>query len=98
VTREAVLAILGMGLATFGLRALGLALASRLPQSGRGARWLGQIPPAVLAAIVAPAVLTAGPAEMLAAAATATVAALSRNLFAAMAAGVAVVFLLRHVL
>jgi uncharacterized membrane protein len=95
VTRDTALAILGMALATYGTRAGGLLLAARLPQSGRGARWLRQIPASVLAAIVAPAILTGGPAEALAALATALVAAASKNLFAAMAAGVATVWSMR---
>jgi uncharacterized membrane protein len=95
VTRDTLLAIFGMALATYGVRAGGFLLATRLPQSGRGARWLRQIPASVLAAIVAPAIVTGGPAEALAALATALVAATSRNLFAAMAAGVATVWSVR---
>ena len=96
MTAEAALAIAGMALATLGVRALGFLLADRLPRQGRGARFLEQIPAAVLAAIVAPAALTGGWPSIGAAAATAAVAALSRNLLAAMAAGVATVWLLRQ--
>jgi uncharacterized membrane protein len=95
VSTEALVAILAMALVTYGLRAGGLLLASRLPKTGRGALWLRQIPPAVLASIVAPAVFSGGPAEAVAAIATALVAIASRNLFAAMAAGVATVWSIR---
>ena len=92
---EALVVILAMALATYGLRAGGLLLASSLPKTGRGALWLRQIPPAVLASIVAPAILSGGPAEAVAAIVTAIVAIASRNLFAAMAAGVATVWSIR---
>jgi branched chain amino acid efflux pump len=95
VSIETLVVILAMALATYGLRAGGLLLAGRLPKTGRGALWLRQIPPAVLASIVAPAILSGGPAEAVAAMVTATVAIASRNLFAAMAAGVATVWSIR---
>ncbi|MBV9522854.1 MAG: AzlD domain-containing protein [Alphaproteobacteria bacterium] len=93
-----VLAVLAMAVVTFALRAGGMLLARRLPQSGRGALWLRQIPPAVLAAIVAPAILNGGPAEAIGAATTAAAAALSRNLFLAMALGLGAALLLRQAL
>ena len=92
---EALFAILGMALVTFVIKASGLLLASRLPTEGFAAAWLRHIPGAVLAALVAPAVLNGGPAEAVAAAATALVAILTRNLFAAMAIGVLAVYLAR---
>lgn len=92
---EALLAIFGMALVTFAIKAAGLLLASRLPTDGFAAAWLRHIPGAVLAALVAPAVLNGGPAEAMAAAATALVAILTRNLFAAMAIGVLAVYLAR---
>ena len=92
---EALIAILGMALVTFAIKAAGLLLASRLPTQGFAAAWLRHIPGAVLAALIAPAVLNGGPAEAIAAAATALVAILTRNLFAAMATGVLAVYLAR---
>lgn len=76
----------------------GLLLAHRLPRHGIAAAWLRHIPGAVLAALVAPALITGNPAEIIAAAATALVYILSRNLFAAMAIGVLVVYLARRAL
>lgn len=95
---EAVITILGMAFVTFAIRATGYLVANRLPTTGFVAAWLRHIPGAVLASLVAPAVLSGGPAEMVAAVATAAAHLLTRNLFAAMAAGVATVFLARMLL
>ena len=94
---EALITILGMAGVTYAIRAGGLLLANRLPATGFVAAWLRHLPGAVLAALVAPAILKGGPAEWLAAAATAVIYALTRNLFAAMVGGVVAVFLLRQV-
>jgi branched-subunit amino acid transport protein len=96
VPTDVLLAIAGMAATTAGLRVLGFLLADRLPRQGWGARWLQQIPAAVLAAIVAPAVAEGSWPAMLAAGAAALAAALTRNLLAAMAAGVAAIALLRQ--
>lgn len=95
---EALIAILGMALVTFMVKAGGLLLANRLPRDGFAASWLKHIPGAVLASLVAPALVTGTPAEVIAAAATTLVYFLTRNLFAAMATGVLVVYLARLVL
>lgn len=92
---EALIAILGMALVTLAVKAGGLLLANRLPQDGFAASWLKHIPGAVLAALVAPALVTGSPAEVIAAAATTLVYFITRNLFAAMAAGVIVVYFAR---
>jgi uncharacterized membrane protein len=94
----ALLAIAGMGLATYATRAGGLWLMGRVPLSPRVEGWLRQIPGAILVAIVAPAVFTAGPADLLAAGATALVAARTRSLLLAMVVGVAAVWALRRLL
>lgn len=93
---EALITILGMAAVTYAIRAGGLLLANRLPTTGFVAAWLRHLPGAVLAALVAPAILKGGPAEWLAAAATALIYALTRNLFGAMVGGVVAVFLLRQ--
>jgi uncharacterized membrane protein len=92
---EAIFAILGMALATIAIKAGGLLLADRLPRDGFAAAWLKHIPGAVLAALVAPAVVSGSVAEVIAALATGLVFVLSRNLFAAMASGVLTVYLMR---
>lgn len=92
---EAILAILGMALATIAIKASGLLLADRLPREGFAAAWLRYIPGAVLAALVAPALVTGSPAELVAAVVTGSIFVLSRNLFAAMAGGVLTVYLVR---
>jgi branched-subunit amino acid transport protein len=102
---EALVTILGMAGITYAIRAAGLLLAKRLPTEGFVANWMKHVPGAVLASLVAPAVLAVAPGRSLAAAfmpaetAAAAVVALtyiaSRNLFAAMAAGVLAVYLMR---
>lgn len=92
---EALFAILGMALVTFAVKAGGLLLANRLPRHGLAAAWLRHIPGAVLASLVAPALVTGSPAEVIAAVATGLVYVVSRNLLAAMAAGVLTVYLVR---
>lgn len=92
---EAVIAIVGMALVTIAIKAGGLLLADRLPREGFGAAWLRHIPGAVLAALVAPALVTGSPAEVIAAAMTALVHVVTRNLLAAMATGVLTVYLAR---
>lgn len=92
---EALYAIAGMAVVSFMVKAGGLLLANRLPRHGFAAAWLKHIPGAVLAALVAPALATGSPAEIIAAAATALVYVVTRNLFAAMATGVLCVCLAR---
>jgi uncharacterized membrane protein len=95
VNPVALATILGMAIATYITRAGGLWLISRATVSPRLERCLRHLPGSILAAIVAPAVLTAGPAEAVAASCTVLVAALTQNLFLAIIAGVAVVWILR---
>lgn len=92
---EAIAAIVGMALVTIAVKASGLLLADRLPREGFAAAWLRHIPGAVLAALVAPAIATGSPAEVVAALATGLVFIASKNLFAAMASGVLAVYLMR---
>ena len=92
---EACLAIIGMALATIAIKASGLLLADRLPRDGFAAAWLKHIPGAVLAALVAPALVSGSMAEVVAAMATGLVFIVSRNLFAAMASGVLTIYLMR---
>ena len=56
-----------MALATYATRAGGLWLANRFDLSERAGAWLDAIPAAILVSLVAPTVLTGGPAEALAA-------------------------------
>ena len=92
---EALIAILGMAAVTYAIRAGGYLLASRLPSTGFVASWMKHLPGAVLASLIAPAILTGGPAEAIAAVATGLIYIVSRNLFAAMAGGVLAVYLAR---
>jgi uncharacterized membrane protein len=92
---DALIAIIGMAAVTYAIRASGYLLADRLPSEGFVAAWMRHIPGAVLASLVAPAVVAGGPAEYAGAAATTLAYLATRNLFAAMAAGVGVVFAVR---
>lgn len=89
------LAISLMALATYITRAGGLYLASRFDLSERAGAWLEAIPGAILVSLVAPAVLTGGFAEALAALAVVIVAARTGSLPAAMVTGVVAVVVLR---
>ena len=90
-----VLAIVLMALATYATRAGGLWLANRFDLSERAGAWLDAIPGAILVSLVAPTVLTGGPAQALAAVAVVVVALRTGSLPLAMVAGVGAVFLLR---
>ena len=92
---EVLIAILGMAAVTFAIRLGGYLLAERLPTTGFVAAWMRHIPGAVLASLVAPDIVTGGPAGAIAAGATALAYILTRNLFAAMVAGVGTVYLAR---
>jgi len=89
------IAIVLMALATYATRAGGLWLASRFDLSERAGAWLDQIPGAILVSLVAPTVLTGGPAEALAALAVVLVAVKTGSLPAAMVTGVGTVLVLR---
>ena len=84
-----------MALVTLSIRFGGYLLADRLPDTGFVAAWLRHIPGAVLAALVAPAVISGGPAEIAGTIATALAYLLTRNLFPAMVAGVGTVYVAR---
>ena len=92
---ETLLTIALMALATYATRAGGLWVASRLDLSERAGAWLDQIPGAILVSLVAPTVLTDGPAEALAAIAVVIVALRTGSLPAAMVTGVVTVVVLR---
>src|SRR5207253_6148952 len=98
ISPPTLLTILGMALVTYATRAGGLWFMDRVAASPRIDAWLHHIPGAVLISIVVPVALVGGPAEWIASAATALVAARTRNLLLAMAVGVAAVWLLRRFL
>jgi branched-subunit amino acid transport protein len=98
MTPEAALAIAGMALVTYGVRAGGFLLSAYIPQSGFAAAWLRHLPGTMLAAIVAPSVLTGGPVESAAAVLTVVTAVFTRNLFVAMAVGTIAVWVGRSLI
>lgn len=97
VDAATVLAIAGMAVITYATRVAGLFLAGRLALSGRARTAFEAIPAAVLVALIAPAILTTGLAETIAALVT-CVAAMRLPLLATIALGVVTVVLLRNVL
>ena len=96
MTGESLAAILAMALAAYAVRAGGLLIGRRLPQSGPVAEWLREVPAAILVAVVAPEIFRGGPTAVLGAAVTAFVMWKSRNLFLAIGTGVLTVLGARH--
>jgi branched-subunit amino acid transport protein len=92
---DALLAIFGMALVTYAIRAGGLAVANRLPREGFVAAWMKHLPSAVLAALVAPALVNGGPDEWGAALVVVGLYVVSRNLLLAMVGGIVGIVLLR---
>ena len=93
-----ILAILGMALATYATRASGLYLMSGVVVKGRLKAALDALPPAILMAVIAPTILTTGPAESIAAILTAVMAFMRAPLVVTVLTGVICVVLLRMVL
>lgn len=92
---ETLLVLFGMAAVTYLTRVGGLWLIGRIQPTPFLERWLRHIPGAVLMAIIAPVILTSGPAELAGAAATVLTAARTKNVLLAMVAGVVVVALVR---
>ena len=88
-------AIIAMALVTYMTRIAGIFIGHRLELTGRSKAAFDAIPPAVLVAVIAPVALATGPAESLAALATA-VAATRLPLLATIVIGVATVVVLRN--
>jgi branched chain amino acid efflux pump len=95
---EAILAFLAMAAVTYGIRAAGFLLGSRLPDQGRLRAALDQLPAAILIALVTPLLAHGGPPEWLAAAIAGLIAWYVDLLLIPLAAGVIAVVLLRGVL
>ena len=90
-------AILGMALVTYLTRAGGVLLMGIVPVTPRVEAFLRYLSSSVLVALVVPAVLASrDPASFVAVAVTVLVMALSRQLVAAMLAGIVGAALLRH--
>jgi uncharacterized membrane protein len=89
------LAIIGMGLATYATRISGLLLMRGVVVKGRLKAALDAVPPAVLMAVITPTVFMTGTAEALAAVATAIAAFLRLPLLATILVGVVSVVLFR---
>ena len=98
MSTSALLAILGMGIATYLTRLSGFYLLRGFNVSGRSKAALDALPPAVLMAVIAPVILTTGWAESIAAAITAVAAFFRLPLAMTIIIGIVSVVLLRMVL
>jgi uncharacterized membrane protein len=92
------LAIFGMGIATYLTRLSGFYLLRDLHVSGPAKAALDALPPAVLMAVIAPVILTTGWAESIAAAVTAVAAFFRLPLTVTIVIGIVSVVALRAVL
>jgi len=90
------LAILGMGLATYAVRASGFFLVQRLPRSRFLDSFLHHLPGAMFLALVTPPVLSGGPPTWAGALAVIGCTALRAPLLVSLLAGAATVALLRQ--
>lgn len=92
-----VLAAIGLAaLVTYILRAGGLLLAERLPDSGKFKRFMDALPGTILVALVAPGIAAAGLWGIAAAAGVAVCVRKTGNLFLAMLVGMAVIIVQRQ--
>ncbi|WP_366553816.1 AzlD family protein [Aquibaculum sediminis] len=98
VDSMALLAILGMALATYAVRASGFFLVQRLPRSRFLDGFLHHLPGAMFIALVTPPVLSGGPPTWAGALAVVGTAALKVPLLFSLLAGAGTVALLRYLL
>ena len=92
------LAIIGMGVATYLTRLSGFYLLRGLNLSGPMKAALDALPPAVLMAVIAPVILATGPVETIAAAITAVVAFFRLPLAVTIVVGIVSVVAMRAIL
>jgi uncharacterized membrane protein len=95
VRAELILLFAAMGAINYAVRAAGMLLGEFLPNDGRWAAALAQLPAAILISLVAPLLLQGSWAEWIAAAIVALLASRSEGLLVPLAAGVVAVALLR---
>lgn len=98
MTTNALLAIVGMGIATYLTRLSGFYLLRGFSVTGRSKAAFDALPPAVLMAVIAPVILTTGWAESIAAAITAVAAFFRLPLTVTILVGIVSVVALRMVL
>lgn len=94
VDPQAFLAILGMGIVTYLMRASGIFIGDRLKLAGRARAAFEAIPPAVLMAVIAPMVFATGWRESVAALVT-MLAATRLSLLPTLLIGIGTVVVLR---
>lgn len=92
---DVVIAILAMSIATYATRFSGLVIGRFMPRRGRMKQALDALPPAILTAVIAPAVL--GGPETIVGGIVTLLAALRFSLLVSMAAGVTAIILCRGI-
>jgi uncharacterized membrane protein len=97
MTWDAALALAALAVTAFALRASGILLGRLIPSTGKAGQFLREMPGAVMVSLVAPVLIHGGPAEWLAAGATAATAKLTGSLIGSMAVALVSVWLLRQV-
>ena len=95
---EVILAFLAMAAVSYGIRAAGYLVGTRIPNHPRLRAALAQLPAAILIALVVPMLAHAGPPEWVAAGVVAVAAWFVELLVVPLAIGVVAVVLLRGVL
>ncbi|WP_045211297.1 AzlD family protein [Desulfonatronovibrio magnus] len=88
--------IFAMALVTYITRSGGLFIVSRISPSPRVRAFLQHMPSSILVAIIIPTLAGKGPSELLAAAAAALAAILTRNLIVSIISGLLAVSILRN--
>lgn len=93
---SAITAIAAAALVTYAMRLGGLLLAERLPASPGFQAFMNALPGTILISLVAPGIVAAGWIGGVAAVLTAVTTYRTRNVFAAMVVGMAVIIVYRH--
>ena len=89
-------AILLCGVANISLRMGGLAIARRLPETGRVRRFMDALPGSILVALIAPSVVEAGIWGLVATVVTSLIALRTHNALLGMVAGMAIIAAQRY--
>jgi len=88
--------IAALAAGTFAIRFAGARLGQAIPRHGAAARALAALPGSLIVALVATSLISGGSREWTAAAIALAAAAVTRNVPATMAVGIAAIWALRH--
>jgi uncharacterized membrane protein len=93
---EAWTVILALAAGTFAIRLSGVLIGQQIPSHGVWARGLRALPGCLIVSLVAVSVMSGGPREWAAGVIATAVAIVTKNLPLTMAAGIAAIYVLRH--